>query len=62
MDKQFILKKSKLNVADMWLIPLDRDTYLLGPEAKFRCTVWLGAAWVAGRRRQAQDFAGKILE
>ena len=21
-----------------------------------------GAAWVAGRRRQAQDFVGKILE
>ena len=34
----------------------------LGPVAKFRCTAWLGAAWAAGRRRQARDSAGKILE
>ena len=34
----------------------------LGPVAKFRCTAWLGEPWVAGRRRRARDFAGKILE
>ena len=35
---------------------------VLGPIAKFQCTAWLGVAWVAGRRRRARDFAGKILE
>ena len=33
-----------------------------GPVAKFRCTAWLGAAWAAGGRRRAWDFAGKIFE
>ena len=34
----------------------------LGPVAKFWCTAWLGGPWAASRRRQVQDFAGKILE
>ena len=35
--------------------------FALGPVAKFQCWAGLGGPIAAGRRRQARDFAGKIL-
>ena len=40
-------------------LELIKSLLYLGPVATFRCTVWLGAAWVAGRRRRARDFVAK---
>ena len=35
--QEIYIKKSKLNIADMWLIPLDRVTYMYESPLNFQC-------------------------